>query len=88
MSRVVELDELREKPDRLIAAIEEGECVSITQGGRHVATLNPVPRSDGGVPYPGRDFDFGPQPENLDIDPAEVVIAERERARSLKKYGL
>ena len=61
--------------------------VSITDGGHAVATVYPTVRSGAGVPYPGRDFDFGPRPKNLDIDPAEVIIAERERERSLEKYG-
>ena len=84
----VTVEELREEPEQLIAAIRDGERVSIVEAGQPVATVRPIPRAVAGVPFPGRDFDFGPRPRNLDIDPAEAILSERERERSLKKYGL
>ena len=87
MSRELKLEELREDASELIAAIENGESLTITREGAPVATVNVTRRRDG-VRYPFRDFDWGPRPKNLDIDPAQVIIDERERERSLKKYGL
>ena len=86
MSRELTVDELRAKPDTLIDAIENGETVTITREGKEIGSVSPAVQH--GVPYPFRDFDWGPRPRNLDIDPAQVIIDERERERSLKKYGL
>lgn len=89
MSKELTVEELRERPDALIEAIDEGEAVTITRDGKEIATTNPVRRSGSrGVPYPFRDFDFGPRPKGLTTDPAQVIIDERERERSGKKYGL
>lgn len=87
MSKEMTVEELREKPDALIEAIDQGETVTIVRDGRTIGTYRPwiVQR---GVPYPFRDFDWGPRPKNLNIDPAEIIIEERERERSGKKYGL
>jgi hypothetical protein len=41
-----------------------------------------------GVRFPFRGFDFGSRPKNLKTDPAALIIEERERERSGKKYGL
>jgi antitoxin (DNA-binding transcriptional repressor) of toxin-antitoxin stability system len=89
MSKELTVEELREKPDALIDAIDKGETVTITRDGKQIATTNPVLRTGyRGMPYPFRDFDWGPRPKMLDIDPAEIIIEERERERSGKKYGL
>lgn len=87
MSKELTVEELRERPDELIEALDQGESVTITREGKHIATARPwiVQR---GKPFPFRDFDFGPKPKNLTTDPAELIIEERERERSGKKYGL
>jgi antitoxin (DNA-binding transcriptional repressor) of toxin-antitoxin stability system len=89
MSKELTVEELRERPDALIEAIDEGQTVKITREGKEIATTNPVLRPGyRGTPYPFRGFDFGPRPAELDIDPAQIIIDERERERSGKKYGL
>ncbi|HYC93115.1 MAG TPA: hypothetical protein VEO54_28175 [Thermoanaerobaculia bacterium] len=90
MSKELTVEELRERPDALIEAIDEGEPVTITRDGKEIATTSPVWRGGKykGVRYPFRDFDFGPRPKGLTTDPAQLIIDERERERSGKKHGL
>ena len=87
MSKELTVEELREKPDALIEAIDKGETVTITRDGRTLATARPfiVQR---GVPYPFRDLKITPLEKPLGVDSVEVLIEERERERSGKKYGL
>jgi antitoxin (DNA-binding transcriptional repressor) of toxin-antitoxin stability system len=85
MSRQVTVEELREKLDELLAAVEAGESVAIVRDGKQVMSIQP---SVVKARYPFRGFDFGPRPENLKTDAAELLIEERERERSGKKYGL
>ena len=61
--------------------------MEITDAGATIAAMQPTVTRPG-VEFPFRDFDWGPRPKNLDIDPAQVIIDERDRERSLKKYGL
>lgn len=88
MSRELTVNELREKPDVLIEAIENGETVTIVRDGKTIGSVSPSQHPRGGVPYPFRDFDFGSRPKGLLTDPAELIIEERQRERSGKKYGL
>ena len=85
MRKELTMEELREKPDALIEAIEEGEPVTILKDGRPIGSYSPSPLQRG-VPYPFRDFDFGPRPKNLRTDPAQLIIEERDRERSEKKW--
>ena len=87
MSKELTVEELREKPEDLITALEQGETVTITRDGKQLATAAPTVVQRG-VRFPFRNFDFGPRPKNLKTDPAELIIEERERERSGKKYGL
>jgi antitoxin (DNA-binding transcriptional repressor) of toxin-antitoxin stability system len=84
MSKTVTIEELREKLDELLAEVESGESVTIVKDGRSIAEFVRTNK----VRYPFRDFDFGPRPKNLKTDPAALIIEERERERSGKKYGL
>lgn len=87
MSKELAVEDLREKADELIAAIEKGETVTITREGKVFATASPAGRGGyRGMPYPFRGFDFGPRPKNLRTDPAQLIIEERERERSEKKW--
>jgi antitoxin (DNA-binding transcriptional repressor) of toxin-antitoxin stability system len=87
MSKTVTVEELREKPNELIEALEKGETVTLTREGKEFATISPTLQSGyRGVPYPFRDFDFGPRPKNLRTDPAQLIVEERERERSEKKW--
>ena len=87
MSKTVTVEELREKLDDVLSDVKSGEEVAIVAEGKEIATITPtfIRR---GVRYPFRDFDFGPRPKNLKTDPAALIIGERERERSGKKYGL
>jgi len=85
MSKQVTVDELREKLDELIAEVESGESLTILRDGKEVMSLQPMIVK---ARYPFRGFDFGPRPKNLKTDPAALIIEERERERSGKKYGL
>jgi prevent-host-death family protein len=87
MSKQVTVEELREKLDELIAEVESGETVTIVKDGHPIAELAGT-NGTGGVRYPFRNFDFGSRPKNLKTDPAALIIEERERERSRKKYGL
>lgn len=87
MTKQVTVEELREKLDEVLAEVKSGESVEITDAGTTIAAMRPtIVRR--GVKFPFRDFDWGPRPKGLDIDPAQVIIDERDRERSLKKYGL
>lgn len=87
MSKELTVEELRKKPDELIAAIEQGEIVTILQGGKHIGTYSPfiVQR---GVRFPFRNLQITPLEKPLGIDPVEALVEDRERERSGKKYGL
>jgi prevent-host-death family protein len=87
MSKEVTVEELRERLDEIIAEVEAGESVTIVRDGVRIVNLGPTVINRG-VRFPFRDFDFGPRPANLKSDPAELIIEERERERSGKKYGL
>lgn len=67
--------------------MENGETVSITREGKEIGSASPT-RIHRGVRFPFRDFDWGPRPKNLETDPAQVIVDERDRERSLKKFGL
>jgi hypothetical protein len=87
MSKELTVEELREKADELIAAIEQGERVTILREGRTIGTYSPflVQR---GVPFPFRDLHITPLEKPLGVDAVEVLVEEREYERSGKKYGL
>lgn len=89
MSKELTVEELREQPQELIDAIDNGETVTITRDGGTLATVEPSPRAGyRGMPYPFRDLYISPLSKPLGVDAAEAIIEERERERSGKKYGL
>jgi antitoxin (DNA-binding transcriptional repressor) of toxin-antitoxin stability system len=85
MIRELTVEELREKPDELIDALEQGESVTITREGKHLGTASPfiVQR---GTPYPFRNLQITPLSKPLDFDPVAELIEERERERSDEKW--
>jgi antitoxin (DNA-binding transcriptional repressor) of toxin-antitoxin stability system len=85
MSRELTLEELRERPDELIDAIEKGEAVTITRDGKQIASVGPtiIRRAD---PRPLRDIKISPLSKPLDVDVVAELIAERDRERSDKKW--
>ena len=90
MSKELTVEELRQNLDEVLAEVESGSRVTVVRDGKVIATFSPVGRPtivQRGKPYPLRDFDWGPRPKNLKTDPAELIIEERERERSGKKYS-
>ena len=85
MSKQVTVEELREKLDELLAEVEKGETLTVVPGKSRATGPTIVQK---GVRFPFRDFDPGPRPKNLTVDPVEMLIEEREWERSNKKYGL
>jgi len=75
-SKTVTVDELGEHLEQYFAEIREGTRIEVVDGGETVATIIP----------PLKFFKPGPRPKNLETDPAEMIIAERERERSGEKY--
>ena len=86
MSKQVTVEELREKLDELLAEVEKGETLTVVPGKSRNVTGPTIVQK--GVRFPFRDFDPGPRPKNLTVDPVEMLIEEREWERSNKKYGL
>lgn len=85
MSKQMTVEELREKPQELIAALDKGEAVTITRDGAELGTIEPAVRTGyRGVPYPFRDLQISPLSKPLGIDAAQAIIEERERERSGK----
>ena len=87
MSKQVTVEELRENLDDLLAEVEGGESVTILRDGRRIGMIGPTVVQRG-TRFPFRDFDPGPRPKNLTVDPVALLIEEREWERSNKKYGL
>jgi antitoxin (DNA-binding transcriptional repressor) of toxin-antitoxin stability system len=85
MSKELTVEEVLEKPEELISALERGESVTITKDGKEIATMD-ARNEQRGVRFPFRDFDFGPRPKNLRTDPVELIIEERDRERSERKW--
>jgi antitoxin (DNA-binding transcriptional repressor) of toxin-antitoxin stability system len=81
MSKELTVQELRERPEALIEAIDSGEAVSITRDGKEIATASPVRRGGGyrGVRYPFRDVKITPLKKPLSRDPVEMLREDRDR---------
>jgi antitoxin (DNA-binding transcriptional repressor) of toxin-antitoxin stability system len=72
----VTVEELGEHLQEYFAEVRKGTRIEVVADDGIVATIIP----------PLRFFDPGPRPKNLTTDPAEMIIAERERERSGEKY--
>jgi antitoxin (DNA-binding transcriptional repressor) of toxin-antitoxin stability system len=87
MSKEVTVEELREKFDELLAAVENGEALTLTRDGKQIGTVNPsVARR--GVLYPFRNLNLSPGIPGLGDEAVRQLIEERDRERSGKKHGL
>lgn len=87
MSKEVTVEELREKLDELLVAVENGEALTVTRDGKQIATFEPtVVRR--GVPYPFRNLNLSPGIPGLGDEAVRQLIAERDWERSGKKHGL
>jgi hypothetical protein len=87
MSKEVTVEELRERLDEIIADIKAGETVTILEDGRNIGAFEPflVQR---GVRFPFRNFDFGKPIPGAGDEAVRLLIEDRDRERSGKKYGL
>ncbi len=72
----VTVKELGEHLQEYFSEVRKGMRIEVVADDEIVATIIP----------PLRFFDPGPRPKNLKTDPAEMIIAERERERSGEKY--
>jgi prevent-host-death family protein len=90
MSKQVTVEEFRDNLGALLAEVEHGESVTVVRNGKSIGTLRRAastiepPRERGRF----QDVEVGERPRNLKTDPAQIIIDERERERSGKKYGL
>lgn len=87
MSKEIRLDQVAQKVDEIIDALDSGESVTIVHEGKPFTKVE-LPLEHRGVPYPFRDLEIAPLEKPLGVDPVEMLIEERERERSGKKYGL
>jgi antitoxin (DNA-binding transcriptional repressor) of toxin-antitoxin stability system len=83
----VTIEELRERLDEVIAEVEKGETLSITRDGKTLFLMKPgltitPPR----LPGRAQDVKLGPRLKNLQTDAAQLIIDERDRQRSEKKW--
>ena len=90
VTKTLTIEELEEHLQEYLAEVREGATIEVVDNGRKIATIEPpAKRFDLTDTGPGRrPFDFAPTPlsKPLDEDPAEIIIAERERERSGAKY--
>ena len=87
VTKTVSVEELGEHLQEYFAEVRKGTRLEVVEDGGLVATILPPLNVDD--PGPGKrfgDFEPGPRPKNLRTDPAEMIIAERERERSGEKY--
>ncbi|HEX8408124.1 MAG TPA: hypothetical protein VF883_04630 [Thermoanaerobaculia bacterium] len=91
MSKELTVEELREKLDEVIAALDEGESVTIVRDGQEIGVFSP---SSGlrivqkGTPYPFRGLELSGGSKELADEAVRLLIEERDYERSGKKYGL
>jgi antitoxin (DNA-binding transcriptional repressor) of toxin-antitoxin stability system len=82
--RQVALEDLRENVDEYVEAAASGTTIHVTKQGLTVATI--APPTPGGDDYIRprqrlQDYTPGPRPKLLTVDPAQILIDERERDR-------
>lgn len=83
----VTVEELGEHLQEYFAEVRKGTRLEVVADDGIFATILPSLNVDD--PGPGKrfgDFEPAPRPRNLKTDPAEMIIAERERERSGEKY--
>ena len=80
MSKEVNVEELKERVEDVIASVDAGETVEIVRDGRRIATLTPeLTVVQRGRKYPFRDLEPGrPLSKPLDIDVVELLSQDRE----------
>ncbi len=89
MARQVALEDLRENLEEYVDAAASGTTIHVTRQGLTVATITPPAKERALLIEPSKrlhDFTPGPRPKNLTVDPAQIIIDERERERNGSKY--
>jgi antitoxin (DNA-binding transcriptional repressor) of toxin-antitoxin stability system len=82
MTKDVALDDLREHLEEYVGDVTRGATINVIRDGSVLATLAP-PRSATAPPAKRlQDFVPGPRPTRLTVDPALMVIEERDLERS------
>jgi prevent-host-death family protein len=84
MSKEVTVEELREKLDEIIADVKGGESVTITEGGRNIATVQSnVPKR--GKRFPFRDLVITPLDPPITVDVVKLIREDRDS--EIRKLG-
>jgi antitoxin (DNA-binding transcriptional repressor) of toxin-antitoxin stability system len=83
MSKQVTVEELIANIAEHVADVKKGETLTIVEDGTQIATL--TPQTEKRAKYPFRDLKFGPRPEGLKTDPAQIIREDRDAER--KKHG-
>ena len=86
MSKRITVEELAANLKEHLAEVVAGESLTIVEEGQEIARLAPPVIVRRGIRYPFRDFNPGPRPKGLKSDPVEMLIEERERDRSGKRF--
>jgi len=87
MSKTITVEELAANLEEHLAEAQAGESLTITKEGQSIARIEPAVKIlNKGVRYPFRGIDFGPRPENLKTDGAQMIIDERDYERNEKKW--
>ena len=88
--KLVSVEELAYHLRDYMAEVREGATLHVFQDGKAIATIKPAPQPFKlEEPPPGKgpfDIEITPLSKPLNEDPADVIIAERERERSGAKY--
>lgn len=80
MSRKVNVEELPDRINEVIAAIEAGESVTYLRNGKEIGTSGSA-GPHRGVPYPFRDFDPGPPLPGLADEALRLLRTDRDDER-------
>jgi antitoxin (DNA-binding transcriptional repressor) of toxin-antitoxin stability system len=86
MNKKLTVSELAADLPARVDDVKHGDTLTIIENGQEIATITPTIVQPG-VRHPFRNFDFGKRPANLKLDPADIIIEEREHERSGKKFG-
>ena len=89
MARQVALEDLRANVDEYVGEAAGGTTIEVTRQGLTVAIMTPPTQERAELIEPSKrlhDFTPGPRPKNLTVDPAQIIIEERERERNGSKY--
>ena len=85
MIRHVALEELREHLEEYVDDAAGGTTIHVTRQGLTVATITPPAQERDDYIRPRQrlhDYTPGPRPKLLTVDPAQILIEERERERN------